>query len=909
MVQLKRNLLSVALASATMMLSAHAYAQSAPAQGQTEEEAAAARKKAEEAKTLDKVTVTGIRGAIERAIDTKQESTSIIEAISAEDIGKLPDQSIADSIARLPGLTAQRDRGRAAQINIRGFAGDFSSTTLNGREQATTFDNRGVEFDQYPSELLSSVVVYKTPDAKLVGQGLSGTVDLRTVRPLDYDERVLTFGARYDQNKIRGQKEDGFRYNVSYIDQFRDNTIGLAVGFAHMDSPQPGYQNEPWGYTGFRGDPALQILGGSKFFKFSADNKRDGVMATLQFRPNDVWEGTVDWLYSRYEKTEVKSGAEFWTEWGGGTSVLPGWTANGGTVTESDWLGVYPVIRMDSNPSKSRLDAFGFNNKFTLSENWTLNADLSYSRARNNFRNIETTAGIIGRTTTLHFELDPSGMFYNYDFGVDLGDPSKLVIRGVSDWGGQDGYYKNFNVEDKIQAVRLNLVRTFDDSMFKSIDFGLNFTKRSKDKSDYEARLCLVACAAGMDELAFPGSVIDFGVGGIDKLAIYDADALVAAGTWNIIDSPLDWFYGKSWQVEEKLTTLYFQADIDTEVGSMPLRGNVGVQYLQADQQGQGYTRFDNNGVVSVGALTDYGDKYGHFLPSMNLGLEVLPEMQLRFAAARQTMRPPMDSMRGGMNIGICMTCSTQPIWSGDGGNPRLRPWLANAYDLSLEKYFSTKAGNRGYVGLAYFYKDLVSYMWNQTVPFDFVGLPLPPQTPGQINYPTTAIGQITQPANGKNGSIKGLEASLSLPLDLLWSPLNGLGIVASYSDTTSSITMNPDDPSAMPLPGLSKYVSNVSMYYERAGFAIRYNRRQRSQYVGGVRNFEGVVNPERINGEVVQDAQVSYGFDSGPLEGLSLYLQVSNIGDEPFTRSLPQGPTTYWEYGKTTLVGFSYKF
>ncbi|MFT4179556.1 MAG: TonB-dependent receptor plug domain-containing protein [Thermomonas sp.] len=319
MVQLKRNLLSVALATATMMLTAQVHAQSAQPADQTEEDAAAAKKKAEDAKTLDKVTVTGIRGAIERAMDLKQESTSIVEAVSAEDIGKLPDQSIADSLARLPGLTAQRERGRAAQINIRGFDGNFAATTLNGREQATTSDSRSVEFDQYPSELLSSVVVYKTPDAKLVGQGLSGTVDLRTVRPLDYDERQVSFGARYDQNKIRGQEETGYRYNLSYIDQFADGKVGLAIGFAHMDSPQPGYQNEPWGYTAFsKGDPTLQIIGGSKFYKFNVDNKRDGLMATLQLRPNDFWEGTVDWMYSKYERAEIKTGTEFWTEWGGG---------------------------------------------------------------------------------------------------------------------------------------------------------------------------------------------------------------------------------------------------------------------------------------------------------------------------------------------------------------------------------------------------------------------------------------------------------------------------------------------------------------------------------------------------------------------------------------------------------------
>jgi len=910
MLKLKRNLLSVALASATLLIAMGAQAQSANSADEKTEEAK--KKQADDAVDLDGVQVHGIRSAIEKSIDLKQTETSIIEAISAEDIGKLPDSSIAESLARLPGLTAQRERGRASEINIRGFAGDFATTTLNGREQATTQDNRGVEFDQYPSELLSSVVVYKTPDARLVGQGLSGTVDLRTVRPLDYSERVMHVGARYEQNEIRHLKENGHRLSFAYIDQLVDGKLGLSIGFATMDSPQPGFQNEPWGYTGFRGDPNLQILGGSKFFKFNAGSKRDSVMATIQARPNDVWESTLDWMLSRQERTEVKSGVEFWTEWGGGTSVRPGWVQEGGTVVASTWDGVYPVIRMDSNPIDSYLDSIGFNNKFTLNEHWLLNTDISYSRARNNYRNVETTANIKDGTTWMSFALDPSEMFFNYEFGADLGDPNALVIRGVADWGGQGGYYKDFNVEDQIKAFRANLVRSFDEGWISSIDFGGNITKRHKYKTDYEARLCLVDCTGGMAEyVPFPGgNVIDFGVGGIDKLAVYDADAMVKAGTWNIFSSPLDWYWGKSWDVEETVTSLYFQANIDTDLGGLPLRGNAGVQYQHADQSGAGYIQASNGVTNVLGDVVSYGDKYGNFLPSMNLSLEMLPDFNLRFAAARQIMRPPMAWMRGGMNVNICVTCGSQPIWSGDGGNAALRPWLANAYDLSLEKYFTTREGNRGYAGLAYFYKDLVSYLWTQTVPFDFAGFPLPPPDPGQTNYPATTLGQMTQPANGSNGTISGYEASLSMPLDLLWSGLNGFGVVASYSDTDSSIRMDgPDNPNSRPLPGLSKRVSNVSVYYERAGFAIRYNRRERSPFVGNVRNYEGSLVPEQINGEVVQDAQASYSFNGGMLDGLSLYLQVSNIGDEPFTRSLPAGPTTYWEYGRTTLIGFSYKF
>jgi outer membrane receptor protein involved in Fe transport len=141
---------------------------------------------------LKTVTVVGIRKGIEDAISVKKNATSIVEAVSAEDIGKLPDVSIAESIARMPGLAAQRVAGRAQAISVRGLSPDFATTLLNGREMVSTGDNRSAEFDQYPSELLSGVTIYKTPDAGLVGQGLSGTLDMQTVRPLNFKERTVS---------------------------------------------------------------------------------------------------------------------------------------------------------------------------------------------------------------------------------------------------------------------------------------------------------------------------------------------------------------------------------------------------------------------------------------------------------------------------------------------------------------------------------------------------------------------------------------------------------------------------------------------------------------------------------------------------------------------------------------------
>ncbi|HEV7122527.1 MAG TPA: TonB-dependent receptor plug domain-containing protein, partial [Rhodanobacter sp.] len=153
-----------------------------------------------QATELSQVIVTGITNSIANALKVKENSNDIVEVIAPEDLGKLPDVSIADSLARLPGLATQRVDGQANAISVRGLSPDFAGTTLDGREQATIGENRGVEYDQYPSELIYSGTVYKTPDASLVGQGLSGTVDLRTINPLDLSKRTLVFNLRGEHN-------------------------------------------------------------------------------------------------------------------------------------------------------------------------------------------------------------------------------------------------------------------------------------------------------------------------------------------------------------------------------------------------------------------------------------------------------------------------------------------------------------------------------------------------------------------------------------------------------------------------------------------------------------------------------------------------------------------------------------
>lgn len=904
---LKRNLLSVALASATLMMVNSAYAQSTE---QNQEPAA---------EDIDSIEVVGIRRSIEASTETKRESTSIVEAVSAEDIGKLPDTSIADSIARLPGLTAQRFGGRPQEINIRGFAGDFSTTTLNGREQVSLGNNRGVEFDQYPSELVSQVLVYKTPDAQLVGQGLSGTVDLKTVRPLAFGKRAFAANVRGDLNKVGDEKENGYRYSFSYIDQFADNTVGLALGYAHLNNPGQAKQfGDTWGYDG------NGIFGGGKLYDLADDNERDGLMGVLEYRPNDTYHTVIDVFYSQFDREQQKRGMEF----GGafGATVVAG-----STPANTNFTGVNPVIRNDFNATYDDLFAIGWKHELRLNEHWTATADIGFSDAKRKERILETYAGVdptLARDT-LNVQFDSDG-FFRHDFGYDYGDPNILRLGDAGGWG-QDGYIKDFEVNDSLTSFRLDFERSFDDGWFSSIEFGANLTDRTKSRASNEAFLDLTACVGGVspscpDGISQPiptnlATTSRFNAYGVPS--IYGYDALRAYETLysrrTNVNSDIS---NKNWEVNEQVTTLYFQANINTDLGSIPVKGNIGFQAVSVDQSSSGQETFPGNG---AGNLVEDGTNYTDFLPSLNLSFSLPWEQVVRVGAARQVARPRMDDLRANGNIGVDRNRAFNPItgapnvidpvtgllvpwWTRDGGNPQLKPWEANAYDLAYEKYFGD---GKAYVSAAYFYKDLRTYIYNSATLFNINDTSLIPAN-YPANPPPNPVGVYNRPANGEGGVIKGYELAVSVPLDVLWEPLLGFGIQANYSDTKSSVQpLGPSSPNE-PMPGLSKYVSNITAYYERFGFSARVSQRHRSQFVGEVQGFGGDRTRRTFEGETVTDVQLGYTFQSGPLQNLGILLQVNNLENEPFRSSFGGNnsrPREYFEYGRTYLFGVNYRF
>lgn len=869
------------------------------------------------------VVVTGIRRGIEAAISVKKNSDNIVEAISAEDIGKLPDSSIAESIARLPGLAAQRVEGRAEVISIRGTSPDLSTTLLNGREQVSTGDNRSVEFDQYPSELMAGVVVYKTPDAGLIGQGLSGTIDMQTVKPLSFAGRTVTITAKGEHNtlgRVANTKPNGNRFSLSYIDQFADHTLGVAFGYAHQDSPVLDHEfgaYEPWhtatanndGSSSRTGVPiGTYVTDGAKILARSGNDKRDAFIGVLEFKPDARWSTQVDLYSSRDKRVETANQFEVNLSNYPATNVFSNTTIDSNNVlTGATVANTVPLVRGMYYDRKDTINAIGVNNQLKLDGGAKLVADVSYSKSTKDETSLETNTqlGPSGTNTLDTITYNVGGGFPQLSAGLDYSDPTKLLL-GPTIYG--QGYGKKPHVSDELSAGKLSgsIPAPFLASVFSDFEAGVNYSDRAKKKRQPEANLTAVGTPSISSDLQYSPLNLGFAGGGV--IPTWNVPGVIAKyfQPFAPSDDAAAYLVQKAWDVNEKVTSGFFKANIDTEVGGLGLRGNIGLQVIHTDQSSSGnytythpvegdptHTTFD---ILPITA----GKTYNDVLPALNLALDLGSQQTLRLGLARQMARPRLDQLRVPIDFGVDTNTG---IPGGSGGNPKLDPWRANAFDLTYEKYFGTKA----YLSAQFFYKDLKSYIYQQSETYDFSAL-----TPGTTA--TTNFGQFTAPYNGKGGKIQGLELTASLPLGMLWQPLDGFGIAASGSRTSSRIKI--EDPgsnigSNIPLPGLSKNVTDLTVYYEKYGFEARISQRQRSTFVGEIANFANDRTLRYVVGERVVDMQMGYTFQTGSLKDLSLQLAISNLNDAPYQTygASPDRVYEYQKFGRTVLFGGSYKF
>ncbi len=931
---------------------------------------------------VEVIQVSGIRGSLIRAQAVKMDNSSIVEALSAEDIGKLPDSSIAESLARLPGLSGERVGGRTSGISVRGFKEDFTGTSLNGRELIGIGDNRGVEYDLYPAEIMTGATIYKTTDATLMVQGIGGTVDLQTVRPLAAQE-TLTLTGVYEQGGNDSDNPEfdnkGHRYALSFVEKFADDTMGLALAIATTESPRNERKYGVWGYAE---NEAGQILPtGIDTQSISRELERDTISAIFQWRPTDNLDIVVDALDIDYSDSGVIRGfiEPFAAEGVEGTGVN-----NTGTQ-----IGANPVLRTDPAQKDGELQTFGLNLTYYLSDNWTMEVDVANSESSKRDLRGESYAGLArsGALTadelgSRQFRMSEDGVFFTGSSGLDaFSDPNQLQLTGPQEWGGgmasladmfetnvlkangepysylnaQDGFLNYADFEEELTTAKLEVSGFVDWSIITGVTFGARYSDRtkSKDNKGFFATASSYPLSEAIPQEYLYSGMADLTWAGLGKVVAYDGFAPYNDGEYSLNDAGLlePDRLGDTFTVDEEVITLYAMADFETEIADFRVTGNIGAQYVQTDQNSTGYLGIvsqnlkvcddDDNGVIDADCLIEDGDDYSHFLPSLNVSVELAENRYLRFAANKTISRARIDQMKASgfvkfdQNIELIATPNTEAAvreygspWSKNTGNPTLRPLEANNFDISFENYFE----DEGYVSIAAFYKDLVNWTRDGNQLIDFTNDPtnnganyfIPgfhdrvldeAGNYGPLDTPYEAGDLLTPPdqgfytffEDGLEGEVKGVELTAQVPLRMVADVLDGFGIAASATLIDAEL----EDGSG--IPGQSDETYSVTAYYEMGGFEFRVAATDRSEYLTYQRGGSNKIEAATRDAVTQVDAQISYDFAESDIEylkGLRISLQGTNPTDEKEETINADGIVTLRrEFGPSYLLNINYSF
>lgn len=982
MIRRKRNILEMAVATAIFSACAagampvsqaqqaagDAGTQAASQTAQPSDQDNTANGKAQVANEnlLQPVVVNGFISSLQNSIVIQKNSDSIDEVVSAQEIGQLPGTSIADALGRLPGLAVQMFNGRPQQINIHGLSADFDVTEVNGMIQPSTSNNRDVELNQYPASWFNTIDVHMSPSSDLVDQGIAGTIDMQTMRPLSQKGPVAHVNANYqflEPGQVMpgpGVSNRGHEVDGIFADQFFDHTFGVAFGVDLEANPSHILHQAPWGYaTDANGN---LLIGGSKNYNISDLLDRDGYLATFQFKPSEAFNSTLDFTYEEAKETQQDKGAELPLAYGSHEVITPGTTVNGFDQTGT-FGDVYPVIRNDYTYYQDRVYNALWHNELKIAQDWTANLDAGYSRAEADDTFLEAYSGFgyngpnnesTVPGTTVGFNEGSNGELYLFP---SQSFANNVMLTDPQGWGAgsnlvQAGFINEPHTEDYIGHVKLSAAHYFESGPFSSLEFGVNRERRRKNyviNQDFLVpgggpSLLLnqgAAQSAPIPASAIEGTTDALGFMGIGPEVLYNPFALIRSGALveyptqvSSLSSPPDWV------VNENDTTGYLQLNLQTNLGpNVGLRGNVGVQIAHTGQFSTGSRVAPGESAGGSTAITllplDGGTSFTRYLPSLNLVLSLPSDNDVRLSAARTMARPRMDQMSASIGIGtnngnLSLTDPNKGFFSGQGGNPQLLPTMADNYNLSVEHYFSggsggyacsgsqdkssalCTSGGEGYVQLSAYYIRLTQFINpGAATLYNFTPYISGYLTPAQQAQLGTVYGIMTIPQNDGAGHIEGEQFATNLPFGDFTHWLNGFGILASVDRTLSSVYYA-SNALQVTVPGLSKWVENYTLYYQRGGFQAEVNDDIRSSFFGEVFGLSASRIEQEFKETAYVDAQLSYAFDSGPLRGLTLIATGSNLtnqGAQTYQLPDPRQVLTWEQYDRLYTIGFSYQF
>jgi len=799
-----------ALMQAALMLPAVIGAAAAQAQAAATP-AAAPASAAAPAKAKDDdvqvITVIGLSASMRSSVNQKNASNSMVEVIASEDIGKLPDTTIAESLARLPGLAAGIDRGNASQVVARGLGPRFISSTLNGREFASTEPDRAVRFEMFPSESISGAKVYKTQSAEITEGGIATTVDLQTLDPLAYKERTASFKADAEYYKqgadIQGAKKVAPRLGAVYVDQFADHTIGVALAASYFDQPDVSDQFQNYG---FNGASAWDVDGtggtetppwGFQNQVVKGTNKRSSVLGKVEWKPSADTSLTADVYTAR---SNIHENSMYHVA---GTGYpYTDITVSDGFVTGGTAQNV-PMNTIQGLWKQNQRDfAVGLNGKTKLA-GWKLEGDIANSTATRD--TLWAGVGLWMKANGALTWSAPHNGWATYSYTEDTGNPDNYGNTTYEQWGPNYAGH----LSDSLKSQVLDASRDVDWGAIRTVKLGLRATQREKQYDqiswDFDNSTAAIT-AADLQRVSVKGrpDFVQF-AGGLDAAIgkFFGADALSTNGR---SATASDLVY-KDWRAKENNTSAFVQFDLSGDAFGKGYRGDFGLRVAHTDQTGYGYQQLD---AATPTPVSD-GTTYTRYLPSLNLvmGLDEAEQHQLRLGISRAMSRAPLDVLNDAHVV-------TTPQNEGDlttvtGGNPRLKPMMANQFDLAYEDFFDKGS----LLSAGVFYKQISDYIALDTVKGTYNG----------------ADAYFTEQVNRKGGHASGFELVYQQAFNKLPGLWGGLGVAGNYTYTNSNIKDMASDGSPIPTNGLMKHNMGVTLWFEHDGFEARLSANHHSQY------------------------------------------------------------------------------
>ena len=876
------------------------------------------------------IIVTGFRNSVETAQAEKKLASGTVDVIKSEDIAKFPDNNLAESLQRIPGVAISKEGGEGRSISVRGLGPAYTRVRINGMEAVATTGGsdagggvnrgRGFDFNVFASELFNSLTVRKTASASVEEGSLGATVDLQAARPLDYrDEFVVAGSARAGYNDLSKKWDPRLAGLISW--QNPSGTFGVLASAAYSTRTiaETGHSTVRWSPSGANGGfNAASTLPGFSVAQINAvpandgsnwgnlvyhpriprydswknDITRLGLTGAVQWQPSDRTELVIEGLYSKSKTTRDENYIEALSFSRTGASGKAQSIIRTGEVNADKELvyGVFDDVdmRVESRHDELSTTFYQYNGTFkqTLSDTVRLNAFAGYAKSK--FASPVQTTIVLDRLNSDGFSWD----YRNNDrepvmnWGFDINNPANWSFtNGTSDVRLRQNYVNNdyisaklggeWDVTDGFTLAFGGEYRRFRYDTFESRRFVAETSSGTLTPAQIVSLTSSFAGATGA--AATSNYVVPNLQGFIDTIGIYCNCVQTINGA--SVDfrvngrdvaglKPNATAASNTGNVKEVEKAFWMQANFEKEIGSIMLRGDAGVRYVKTNQNSFGYG-------LAGGVANPLTVKrnYDNWLPSMNLVAEITPDFLLRFGAAQVITRPGLGSLSPGGSL--TLQASNQVF---SPGNPFLNPTEASNLDVSAEWYFAKGS----LLAVSLFQKNISSLSGTQVttlVPFNQLGFPLNLATDQglAVDVPVT----VRRTINGEGGKLKGFEINYQHQLKFLPGFLSNLGVLANYTYVKADLKYpGPGGAGTVigPLTDLSKETINGTLFYEDKLISLRGSVSYRSRYLeafgGGAREQS---TEEGVNSSLTVDA--SLGINITP--NITLTIEGNNLTNE----------------------------